>query len=181
MKIANIAMNIVLLLGICFCTYTDIKTKKIKNKVTFPLMFIFLIFNTIEGKGLFFSLKGIFIGGLISFILCLGQGLGGGDIKLFSVIGALNGYKFSGTTFVWSLIFTIVIAIIIDKKKFIKGMKNVYNMLKYIILIKKMPKLDAQYSAQTIPYSISILLAYTFNLVLKFYIGGDYICHLLNI
>ncbi len=78
------------MLGIAYCAYTDTKTGLIYNKVLFPLIFLSLL-----GIFLFYpseflpSLKwGLIAWGIFIPMILIGF-LGGGDGKLFALVGIL--------------------------------------------------------------------------------------------
>ncbi|WP_235832546.1 A24 family peptidase [Acetivibrio mesophilus] len=74
---------------------SDIRHYKIRNRLTFPFMLIGLVTSLVlEGiPGLFESFIGIVAPFLLLFILYALRMLGAGDVKLFSAIGAVLGYK----------------------------------------------------------------------------------------
>lgn len=84
-------MDQLALLLVCtwFC-YTDIKYRRISNKITHPLILICLIWRLLDSV----YLLGI-IPALILFILFLikPDGIGAGDIKLLAVIGLVVGLQ----------------------------------------------------------------------------------------
>ena len=84
---------------------TDLKTRKIPNKLTFPVMVLGLIFNLLFGglTGLIMSFLGILMG-FAAFILFAIGALKAGDVKLYMAIGALTGWRFCGYTMVYSIL-----------------------------------------------------------------------------
>jgi prepilin peptidase CpaA len=76
--------------------YTDLKTRKIYNKVVLPGMVLGLALNGLEGgaAGMLFSLKGLGVGLGIFFLPFLLGGIGAGDVKLLGTIGAIKGPLF---------------------------------------------------------------------------------------
>ena len=82
------------------CTVSDISSRKILNKVTYPAFILFLSLRllvsqlnpwwfTFVGAGIGFIL--LLLLGLLSYALLNQKGMGGGDIKLFTVIGVVIG------------------------------------------------------------------------------------------
>jgi prepilin peptidase CpaA len=84
------------LLGSGASAVYDLKTNRIPNLLTLPLILIGLILNTYS-RG-YLGLKDSFLGmAIITLILLLPFALGGigaGDVKLLAAIGALNGIWF---------------------------------------------------------------------------------------
>ena len=82
------------------CTVSDKSARKILNRVTYPAFVLFLILRltvsqlnpwwfTLVGAGIGFVL--LLLLGLLSYALLNQKGMGGGDIKLFTVIGVVIG------------------------------------------------------------------------------------------
>ncbi len=72
---------------------TDVRSSKIPNIITFPLASIGLIIHGISDgvEGVLFSLEGLALGfGLLLIFYMLG-GMGAGDVKLLSAVGAIIG------------------------------------------------------------------------------------------
>ncbi len=76
--------------------YTDIKARKIYNKVLLPGVVLGLTINGWEGgtAGIIFSVKGLLVGLGIFFLPFLLGGIGAGDVKLLGTIGAIKGPLF---------------------------------------------------------------------------------------
>ena len=79
---------------------SDISARKILNKITYPAFILFLILRLTVSQlnPWWFALVGAGIGftillglGLLSFAMLNQKGMGGGDIKLFTVIGVVIG------------------------------------------------------------------------------------------
>jgi len=88
-------------------SFTDIKTRKIKNHTTLPMMVSGLIYWSITAgyKGLLYSMLGLLFAGFIIAIMP-GFSCGGGDIKLLAGCGAWAGSIYSSLQ-----LFTIVIGL----------------------------------------------------------------------
>jgi prepilin peptidase CpaA len=88
--------DMVLALMLLVCLLTDLSRQKIYNLVIFPVMVFGLFYNLATGgwPGLLQSLLGILAGlGILIIPFALG-GMGAGDVKLLSVIGAVKGPLF---------------------------------------------------------------------------------------
>lgn len=82
------------------CTVSDISSRKILNSITYPAFVLFLILRLTVSQlnPWWFALVGAGIGftillglGLLSFAMLKQKGMGGGDIKLFTVVGVVIG------------------------------------------------------------------------------------------
>lgn len=75
---------------------TDLKERKIYNKVLFPFLIIAWIFHAITGgwNGLTEAFLGTAVGLGILLIPYLLGGMGAGDVKLLAVIGGIKGLSF---------------------------------------------------------------------------------------
>jgi prepilin peptidase CpaA len=85
---------ITLILGLCIATFWDLKTRKIPNLITYPLMLLGLSFHiaTCGLAGLKFSTAGLFTGMSVFLIPYLMGGMGAGDAKLMAGTGAIIGF-----------------------------------------------------------------------------------------
>ena len=111
---------ITLVLLISFSGYFDITRKKIPNFITLPVILWGLLTHTIIDRfeGLKFSGLGFILGLAIFIIPFILSGMGGGDVKLMTAIGALKGWRFVLLTTIYSgLIGGIIIIIILIKQK----------------------------------------------------------------
>jgi prepilin peptidase CpaA len=88
--------NTVLMLLLIICLATDLRERKIYNMVLIPALLFGLGYNFFMGSwpGLLQSIEGILAGlGLLIIPFAMG-GMGGGDVKLLAVIGAVMGPLF---------------------------------------------------------------------------------------
>lgn len=103
---------------IVVCLITDLKDRKIYNKVLLPALIIALILSFIsEGfMGVGYSILGLFLGMaflIIPYAISGGKGMGAGDVKLMGVIGAIGGSIFVLKAFFFTAIAGGVIALIV--------------------------------------------------------------------
>ena len=166
-------IDILLIAGILYSVYTDIKTRNIKNFITFPMMLIGLIYNLTTGglQGLTFSLKGLLLAGLFSLILFLVNGFGMGDVKLLMGIGAITGTKFSLSVLIISFFSSIIISLLLHPKQTIQAVKNVYMIIKFKLIYKVPYKVNEKTSALTLAYAVHIFI----GTVVTYIIGGEFI------
>lgn len=86
-------LQMTLVLGLLVAAITDVRSGRIPNSVTFPLVISGLVFHTwADGwQGLLFSLLGCLVGlGCLIWFYARG-GMGAGDVKLLGAIGAYLG------------------------------------------------------------------------------------------
>ncbi len=108
-------VDIFLLIILVICVITDIKNRKIYNKVIFPALLAAFVFHFASGgwEGLSHSFIGFLIGlGLLLIPYLLG-GMGAGDVKLLALIGALKGGSFVFQSFLYIAIFGALMALAI--------------------------------------------------------------------
>lgn len=106
-------VTLLTLLGSCIAGLYDLKTNRIPNLITLPLILTGLINNTYSRgyTGLQESLLGIVILTSILFIPFALGGLGAGDVKLMIAIASLNGVSFGIFTLLYSSIIGALIAL----------------------------------------------------------------------
>jgi len=97
------------------CLVTDLKERKIYNKVIFPSLIItaMLQFAYSGLGGLKVSLLGFIIGLAILLIPFLLGGMGAGDVKLLALIGAVKGGTFVLNTAIYMALLGGVIALLV--------------------------------------------------------------------
>ncbi len=103
-KIPITVQDLFLLVLLAVGAYTDIKERKIYDKLTFPMMAAGLVLAFLAAKfpGLKASGFGLFIGFAIFVIPCELGAVGGGDAKMMMAVGALTGYPFIITATLFS-------------------------------------------------------------------------------
>jgi prepilin peptidase CpaA len=121
-------LNILLILVLAICFYTDLKVQKIYNKIVFPALAITIVLQiTFYGfSGLKLSLQGFFIGFCVLLIPYLLGGIGAGDVKLLALIGSIKGSIFVINTALYMALIGGLIAVLIilshkEVASFIKG------------------------------------------------------------
>lgn len=138
-------INIGLLIALCYTTYTDIKYHKIYNKITFSLMFLGIVFNTVlyGTYGFTQSLIGIITGFLllISATIFI-KGIGFGDVKLLMGIGALKGYGYVLDLFFFALFICILYQLIARRKDALCAIKTSFMVVFNLLFHKEIQQLD---------------------------------------
>jgi prepilin peptidase CpaA len=154
----------VLLTVTLLCLYTDIKHKKIYNAILAPAAVIGFLANayTMGFSGMAFSLKGLFLGIALLFIPFALGGMGGGDVKLLGVIGALKGPEFVFGVFLAAALIGGVISVIVMLKqgKFGRRFKAViYTFLSILRIIPPFNFLESKDSQEALMFPYGIALA----------------------
>jgi len=117
---------------IAVCAITDVMYGKIFNKITYPAIVLGLLINLALGMKHFQSaVIGMLVAFVMFLIVFLIGGLGGGDVKLMTAIGAIKGYPFVMYAAFYSALVggLMSIAIMIWKGRFVKGMRNIFRVL----------------------------------------------------
>lgn len=166
-------MEVLLFIAVGYSVCTDIKYRKIKNYITFPLMIAGLVYNFFSSglEGLLFSASGMFITGFLCMFLSFVNGLGMGDVKLLMGIGAVKGLKFALAVLVYSLFSSVIISFFISPRKFIKAMKNIKNAIYEYLYFRSLPEFTEKDSAMTMAFAVHILI----GLIVAYIFGGEWI------
>ena len=107
--------DLVLFIVILICLITDLRERKIYNKVVFPAATAGIILNTASQglPGLWISIGGLITGVLIFIVPFAMGGLGAGDVKLLGAVGALKGPLFALYTALGTALIGGVIALLV--------------------------------------------------------------------
>lgn len=105
--------SVVLVLALLMAAFSDVRSKKVPNKLTFPAILLGFILNImINGfNGIVISVLGFLLGLTIFFIPFAFGLMGGGDVKLMAAIGALMGWKFTLVSAAFSAVAGIVVVV----------------------------------------------------------------------
>lgn len=151
-------LNTLLFLVLLICLITDLKHRKIYNKVLFPALLLALLLQPvlfgIDGVKSFFL--GLLLGFGLLLIPYLMGGMGAGDVKLLAVIGAIKGPAFVlVTAFYMALIGGLIgIAIILFQKGIFKKLYYALSSMRYGMQLLK-PDRDTM--KRTYPYGVAIV------------------------
>lgn len=105
-----------LLCGVlAICLYTDIKQRRIYNKVILAAVLagLLLSFHADGMAGLFSAGKGFLLGAALLFIPFVAGGMGAGDLKLLAVIGLFKGAEFVFAVFLLAALLGGVFALVL--------------------------------------------------------------------
>lgn len=140
------------------CVITDLKERKIYNKVLFPFLFIAWIFHSITAgwSGLTGALLGTAVGLGILLIPYLLGGMGAGDVKLLAVIGGLKGISFVLMASIYMALAGGFMAIlfILYRKGFLKRLLYLMHGLRHGMRLSLLEENESVKT--TLPYGVAI-------------------------
>ncbi|QQK81383.1 prepilin peptidase [Salicibibacter cibi] len=99
---------------ILFSVVTDLKKRLIYDKVTLPGMLYFLLFHAIFNlpQWHMYVLAGLVLGGIHLLLAIVSKGqIGGGDIKLFTLIGFAIGWDGGFSIFIYTYLIAGLLAL----------------------------------------------------------------------
>lgn len=152
--------DILLVVIMAVCVFTDLRSRKIYNVVIFPALVWAIGVHALTGgwSGLAYSLLGFAVGLCVLLIPYLMGGMGAGDVKLLALVGALEGYVFVLEASVYMALIggLMAIGIILFKKGFRERMRRIGLML-LCIRFRMLPKLEGGYwTTGAYPYGVAI-------------------------
>jgi prepilin peptidase CpaA len=156
--------DIVLSIILVVCFITDFRQQKIYNIVIYPSICIALIMNIVFSglEGLKFSLLGLATGFAILLIPYLLGGMGAGDVKLLSFIGAIKGSVFVLNSAVYMALLggMISLVLIISNKQTKSFFKSFASWIASIFrgLSYKIEFSSSGFSSVKFPYGTAIVL-----------------------
>ena len=168
MTLHSILIDIVLFTALIISLFTDLKSRKILNIVTYPTAILGIVINTIflQMDGLRFSVVGWLVGFSVFWILNVVATIGMGDVKLIAAIGALKGYFFTLNAMIYIALVGGVIAIIYA---IVTGQLMIIIINMFNKLFGK--KSEIKYESKYLPYGPSIVagvLIYYISLIYDF-------------
>jgi prepilin peptidase CpaA len=166
MKNVVVLQNLLLLTAVIIAAATDVRKGLVYNWLTIPGIFAGLAISAWQGgwAGLGLSFLGILVGGGALFLLFYFEIMGGGDVKLMAVIGALMGPSFVIETLLVSIMAGGVIGfclmIIRGKLKptlvwYVECLKAIGRAVLYKGIALTFPKNP---EVGTAPFAVSILI-----------------------
>lgn len=147
---------------LCIAIFTDWREQRIYNKLIVPAFIVALFLHGFYGglPGLAFSLSGALIGLLLLLIPYFLGGMGAGDVKLLSVIGAFGGGRFVLISFlVGAMIGGLISVVILMRRKELKS--TLISLMLFSPTLKKPQNLNDEMKdarQEKFPYGIAIAI-----------------------
>ncbi|MDV2581346.1 A24 family peptidase [Alkalibacillus haloalkaliphilus] len=153
-------INTLLLIVLLICLVTDLKERKIYNKILLPSFVAALLLNSFFYglSGLSDALLGSLIGFAILLIPYLMGGMGAGDVKLLAVIGAFQGPMFVVATAIYMALLggLVGLGMIIFRKGLIQRVRGMFRAILNMRYGIK-PKCQQSTLKMTFPYGVAIV------------------------
>lgn len=174
--VGSLVINAVLLLAILTCAYTDTKTGKILNKITFPAMLAGIVLNTAFGglNGLWWSLIGLCIGMAIQWVPYLMGFAKAGDVKLLMAVGALKGWAFCSFGFLYgAAAFGFLLVPWLAKRGELRGVtSNIKNYFAFAAVTQSVPDAPAPTTTRRyVPWGIGLVIGFLIALAMELLTG----------
>lgn len=187
--IANAVLTVLCLL-LARAAWSDVRERRIANRLVFAGAFAGIVLNTVlpEGFGFASALPGALgfwkaLGGLATGLglmlpLYLLRALGAGDVKLMAMIGAFLGPKATVSVTLATFIVggVMILAVVLRNGTLGRLLDNLRTMLLssfFKLMMHEMPALDAvRASAGRMPYALAIAAGTIIYIALK-NAGGD--------
>ncbi len=174
--IGVLLLNIILVLFLAICAYTDATQSKIYNKVTFPVMGAGLVINYAFGgtTGLLWSLLGWVVGmGIqwIPFMLGLAKA---GDVKLLAAVGALKGWAFCTFGFLYgAVVFAVLILPWLAKRGELGAVgNNIKDYVQLAITSVSAPEAPTPVvKKKFVPWGVGLAIGFFIALILELWLG----------
>ncbi len=170
MGLNEVALGITLSIA----AFTDWRNHKIYNKLLIPAFCVAILLRTFqEGfSGLTHSLMGAAIGFGLLLLPYLMGGMGAGDVKFLTVIGAFGGVSFVVISFLYgAVIGGIISAFILARRKVL--WTSIKSLLLFGSILQKSERMDSPMSNarhDKFPYGIAIALGTLLAMLFPF--GG---------
>jgi prepilin peptidase CpaA len=165
-------LNILLVLVLVICFYTDFKVQKIYNNIIFPSLILSLVTQLLLNgfSGLSKSIIGLLVGLSILLVPYLLGGIGAGDVKLLALIGAIKGSIFVVNTAIYMGILggAIALTIILTNKESISFIKGVFLWVSSVFYgTRYKPEFPTTVLLKKYPYGIAITAGAAICLIFK--------------
>lgn len=163
--------NILLIVVLIICVVTDIKSRRIYNKIIFPALIFGLLIQFFSGGalGVLHGIEAFLVGLAILLIPYLLGGMGAGDVKLLAVIGAIKGLSFVLMTAIYMGVVggIIAIAVILFKDGVVNKIKSVYYFIASLLNGVRVPLLINHNMTATYPYGVAIAFGALISLLTR--------------
>ena len=166
---------LILLITLLFmASYTDLRSYRIPNLLTFPGMLAALTYHTITSgwNGFFFSVAGVIVGTALLIIPYLMGGMGAGDAKLMGMVGAFLGTEKVLITFLFSALaggLYSIVMLIVFRRQYKGRAANLWHSFLGLVLTRKLDSVSNE-GDQTGPklcYGLAISMGTVLYIVLN--------------
>ncbi|TYQ12652.1 UNVERIFIED_CONTAM: prepilin peptidase CpaA [Acetivibrio alkalicellulosi] len=163
-------IDIILIGIIVVCIITDLKNRKIYNKVIYPTFIFAITYHFITGgwNELMHSLIGTLVGLALLFIPYYFNKFGAGDIKLLALVGALKGPGFVFHTGIYMGVIGAIIALCYVVLSF-GGPFKILSAILTTTMYRKRPQKLKDLMKSKMPYAIPICGGALFCLLFEGY------------
>ncbi len=156
----NMAVTMVTVL---VAAVTDIRTGKVYNAVTIPVIVLALVLSAahLGWEGLAQSLQGIGLAlGLWLFSNLFGRVMGGGDIKLLAAIGSLQGPRFLLLALACSILIGggLALVLLLARGATLQCFRRIYSWLFQRVICQAPAELSPQTGGVRLPYAVPIAI-----------------------
>jgi prepilin peptidase CpaA len=162
-------MNLFLVIILLICVITDVKSRKIYNKVIYPALLAGFAYHLASGgwDALFHSFLGFLIGLGLLLIPYLMGGMGAGDVKLLALIGALKGGAFVFHSFLYIAVIGGIIAlgIVLFRSGVLKSM--IYFFYSLLKGVRNTAIISRGSLTATYPYGVAIAAGTALSLLFE--------------
>ena len=173
-------INALLVAVLVICAYTDTRTGKIRNIVTFPTMLLGIVLNFAYGGGqaALWALCGWAVGMAIQWVPFMLNLAKAGDVKFLAAVGALKGAWFCGFGFLYgAAAFGIIILPWLAMRGELTGVKN--NLKGYLgtaALTQQMPgELTPTVTKKYVPWGLGLAIGFVIALIVEHLKGRAFI------
>jgi prepilin peptidase CpaA len=169
----------VLILVLLLACITDIRSQKIPNWLTYPIILLaILVYSAVHGlHGFLFSLEGLGLGFAVLIPIYAAGGMGAGDVKLMAAVGAVLGplnvfYAFLSTAITGGVYAFVILLLRAGRMKDLAVRSCA--ALKTLILVKdiELPRLDSGAPRLKLYYGAAISLGTLAYIFFAMYTGS---------
>lgn len=159
--------DLVLCTVLTICFYTDLKQRRIYNKIIILAIFIgtMLSFYAHGPQGLLYAGKGFLLGAGLLLLPFAAGGMGAGDVKLLAVIGLFKGTTFTFHVFILAALLGgfLAMLLLLWRRRLLQTLKNILQGL-YILVcsgfkIFTFPSMHQSQGEILLPYAPMLVTA----------------------
>lgn len=148
-----------------FCLYTDIKERRIYNKVILPAVIAGLLLSFLADgtSGLVSAGTGFLLGAALLYLPFAAGGMGAGDLKLLAVIGLFKGAEFVFAVFLLAALLggVFALALLLRRGMLLMSVKRIRQSILVLcgLKINLFPSMEENAGKVSIPYAPFLVAA----------------------